>query len=88
MDSVLAPIIVALIGGPIMWLLARLDRNNTKQHGQSIQVLTRVEAKVDRLDSKTDHLDNKVLHIDKKVADVHERVSSLEIKKTTSRSQK
>lgn len=86
MESVLVPIAVAVIGGPIMWLLARLDRNNTKQHGQSIQVLTRVEAKVDRLDFKTDHLDNKVLHIDKKVADVHERVASLEVKKSSPRS--
>lgn len=86
MESVLVPIAVAVIGGPIMWLLARLDRNNTKQHGQSIQVLTRVEAKVDRLDFKTDHLDSKVLHIDKKVADVHERVASLEVKKSSPRS--
>lgn len=85
-SSVFVPIVVAVIGGPIMWLLARLDRNNTKQHGQSIQVLHRVEAKVDRLDLKTDHLDNKVLHIDKKVADVHDRVASLEVKKSSSRS--
>lgn len=81
MEAVFVPIAVAVIAGPLMWVLTKLDRNNTKQHGQSIQVLRRVEAKVDRLDYKTDHLDNKVLHIDKKVADVHERLESLEIHK-------
>lgn len=93
MSSALTPVLVAIIAGPIMWFLARLDRNNTKQHGQSIEVLKRVETKVDRLDSKTDHLDSKVLHIDKKILhvdkkidDVHDRVASLEVKKTSPKS--
>lgn len=74
MESVLVPIAVAVIGGPIMWLLSRLDRNNTKQHDYNMKILSRVESKVDRLDEKSDHLDTKIIHIDQKVADVHERV--------------
>ena len=60
MTGLITAIVVAVIGGPLMWLLARLDRRNTEQHGQSIAVLTRLDQKVDRLDEKVDRLDQKV----------------------------
>lgn len=45
-------IAVALIGGPLMWLLARLDRRNTQQHGSNMVVLERIENKVETLDTR------------------------------------
>jgi hypothetical protein len=41
-EAILVPIAVALIGGPVMWFLHRLDQRNTEQHGQSIKILTEV----------------------------------------------
>jgi archaellum component FlaC len=32
------PIIVALITGPIMWVLIRFDRRNTEQHNKAMEV--------------------------------------------------
>jgi hypothetical protein len=54
MTALITALAVAFIGGPLMWLLARLDRRNTEQHGQSIESLTRLDGKVDRLDAKLD----------------------------------
>jgi hypothetical protein len=42
MEAILVPIAVALIGGPVMWFLHRLDQRNTQQHGQSMKILTEV----------------------------------------------
>jgi hypothetical protein len=44
----------ALVGGPVMWFLARLDRNNTEQHDTSFNKLNEISAKVDKLDSRFD----------------------------------
>ena len=60
MTALITALAVALIGGPLMWLLARLDRRNTKQHDQSINILERLDGKVDRLDGKVDRLDEKL----------------------------
>lgn len=60
MTGLITALAVALIGGPVMWLLARLDRRNTTQHGQSIDILERLDSKVDRLDGKVDRLDGKI----------------------------
>ena len=60
MTTAITAIVVALIAGPLMWLLARLDRRNTRQHGQSIEVLERLDGKVDRLDTKLDRLDTQL----------------------------
>ena len=43
----IVPIVVALIGGPLMWLLHKLDRNNTQQHNENLESLHRLEGKVD-----------------------------------------
>jgi len=66
-SAIYVPIIVALIGGPVMWFLHRFDRRNTKQHGQNMAVLSRVEGKVDRVDGKVDRLDHKVDLLDTRV---------------------
>lgn len=51
------PIVVAVIGGPMMWGLHKLDRSNTKQHNQSLDVLTRIENKIVKLDDRLhDHI--------------------------------
>lgn len=54
------PVVVAVIGGPLMWLLARFDRRNTEQHGENMRILKRVEGKVDRLDTKVDRVDDRL----------------------------
>lgn len=35
-----------------MWVLTRLDRRNTKQHGDNMVVLERIETKVETLDTR------------------------------------
>ena len=53
----LSPIVVAAIGGPIMWMLKRFDERNSRQHAQNMQVLERVESKVDKVvDRLDDHI--------------------------------
>lgn len=67
MEAVYVPILVALISGPLMWLLYRFDRRNTEQHGENMKILNRVENKVDRMDGKVDRLDVKVERLDERV---------------------
>ncbi len=62
MDAYWVPIVVAIIGGPLMWFLARFDRRNSQQHGANMKVLERIEGKVDKVDDRinshiTWHLD-------------------------------
>jgi hypothetical protein len=54
MEAVWVPILVALIGGPVMWFLTRFDRRNTEQHGENQKVLTRIEKKIEHLDGRID----------------------------------
>jgi uncharacterized membrane-anchored protein YhcB (DUF1043 family) len=62
MSEWLIPPIVALISGPLVWLLRRLDRNNTDQHANSMRVLERIETKVDGV--KEDLKDHIEWHLD------------------------
>jgi hypothetical protein len=39
-------IIVALISGPIMWLLYRLEKKNTEQHGSAVELIKSVKKDV------------------------------------------
>lgn len=62
-------IVVAVIGGPLMWVLSRLERRNTEQHNNSMQVLKatqrlveQIDGKVDRVDDKVERLDNRLFH--------------------------
>ena len=48
------PIAVALIGGPVMFMLHRFDKRNTAQHEGNMGVLHRIEGKVDKLDERVD----------------------------------
>jgi|GEM_PF-3954455 len=57
MSEAFAGIVVAVIGGPVMWLLYRLDKRNTHQHGQSMAIIQ--EVKSDVKDVKGDMIDVK-----------------------------
>lgn len=58
MSSWIVPIVVALIGGPLMLLFARFDKRNTQQHGANMKVLERIESKVDQVDERVSgHID-------------------------------
>jgi hypothetical protein len=46
MNPAWASIIVALISGPIMWLLWRLDKRNTEQHGQAVDLIKELKKDV------------------------------------------
>ena len=46
MSAAWSAIIVALITGPIMWVLHRLDKRNTEQHGQAVNLIKEVKRDV------------------------------------------
>ena len=46
MSAIYVPILVALIGGPVMWLLARFDRRNSDQHSNNMNVLNEIKEDV------------------------------------------
>jgi hypothetical protein len=53
----LVPIVVALIGGPMMWGLHRFDKRNSSQHEQNLGMLSRIEFKIEKLDDRIhDHI--------------------------------
>ena len=81
MEPIYIPIAVALIGGPVMWFLSRFDKRNTEQHGANMEILERVETKLDRMDGKVDRVDEKVERLDG-------RVTNLESPKATVRRKK
>lgn len=67
MSAAIAAVAVAVIGGPIMWWLARFDRRNTAQHAENGVTLVRIEDKLDKHDGKLDRLDAKLdRHIEDK----------------------
>jgi len=60
-------VLVAIIGGPIMWLLHRLDKRNTEQHQSNLDKLDVISNKVDDVNNKiTHHIE---WHLDKSHAD-------------------
>lgn len=57
MEAWWLPILVAVIGGPIVAMIQRFDRRNTEQHGENLKALSRIEEKVDKLDDRLyDHI--------------------------------
>lgn len=46
MNAAWSGIIVALISGPLMWILWRLDKRNTKQHGDAVELIKSVKKDV------------------------------------------
>lgn len=66
LEIVVVPISIAIIGGPLMWFLSRLDKNNSSQHNNNMQVLERIEHKVTRIEDKVGKVDDRLnSHIDK-----------------------
>ena len=54
----LVPIIVAIIGGPLVVVVQKLRKENSSQHAEARQLLNLVASKVDKVDSKLDgHID-------------------------------
>lgn len=83
MNAAWSAIIVAVIGGPVMWLLYRLDKRNTEQHGQSIAIIQEVkndvkDMKGDMHDVKSDvrDLKSEVRRIDKAIKPPRQRKSA------------
>lgn len=48
------PVVVAIIGGPVVVVLQRLRRENTTQHAEGRELISRVLYKVDEVGSKID----------------------------------
>lgn len=69
--AVFVPIIVAMIGGPLMWMLHRLDKRNTEQHGNSMNILTGLQQSITEVST-----DVKVMRSDvKSLKKEHKRLS-------------
>ena len=55
MESWIVPILVAIIGGPIMVLMQVLRKENTTQHAEGRELLKQVIQKVDNVGTKIDN---------------------------------
>lgn len=55
MESWIVPIVVAIIGGPIMVLMQVLRKENTVQHAEGRELLREVIQKVDNVGTKIDN---------------------------------
>ena len=54
MENWFVPILVAIIGGPIMFLLSLLRKENKNQHLEGRELVKEVREKVDRIGTKID----------------------------------
>lgn len=54
MEAWLVPIIVAIIGGPIMVVMQKLRNENTSQHAEGQNLLKQVIVKVENIGTKID----------------------------------
>ncbi|CAB4151449.1 hypothetical protein UFOVP587_17 [uncultured Caudovirales phage] len=54
MESWLVPVVVAIIGGPIVVLMQILRKENSNQHAEGRELLKEVISKVDRVGTKID----------------------------------
>jgi len=66
-EAGLAGIVIALIGGPLMWFLRRFDRRNTEQHTQNLTHLEHTRDLVAGIDSKIDRVQEKVDTVDERL---------------------
>lgn len=55
METAIVSVVVALIGGPLMWLLHRLDKRNTEQHQDNLDTLYDIRNRVDDVNNKLTH---------------------------------
>jgi hypothetical protein len=53
-ESIIVPIVVAVIGGPIVVLLSKVRSENTSQHAEARNLLRQVATKVDKVGTKLD----------------------------------
>jgi len=53
-ESIIVPIVVAVIGGPIVVLLSKVRSENTSQHAEARTLLRQVASKVDKVGTKLD----------------------------------
>ena len=60
----LSPIIVALIGGPLMLLIKILDRHNTRQHSQNMDVLQSIKSSVEEVKNEVKEVKDDVKQLD------------------------
>jgi len=51
----IVPIVVALIGGPLVVVVQKLREENTSQHAEARELLHKVAHKVDKVDEKLDN---------------------------------
>jgi len=54
MENILVPIVVALIGGPLVVVIQKLRKENSDQHAEGRALLERVADKVDGVATKLD----------------------------------
>ena len=85
MEPIYIPIVVAMIGGPVMWFLSRFDKRNTDQHNLNMKILNTLDIKSEQMNWKIDKIDDKIDKIDEKVDNIDSRVSSLESTKPRSK---
>jgi hypothetical protein len=51
----LVPVVVAVIGGPLVVVVQSLRKENTSQHAEARELLKMVANKVDKVDDKLDN---------------------------------
>ncbi len=54
METVIVPVVVALITGPVVVLINMMRKENGEQHAEARQLLKQVANKVDKVGSKLD----------------------------------
>jgi hypothetical protein len=65
MTAAWSALLVALISGPLMWVLYRLDKRNTSQHGQAVDLIQSVKHDVKEVKDMQVWMDMKLdKHID------------------------
>lgn len=57
-------VIIALISGPLMWVLYKFEKTNTKQHGKSMAKIEKIENSVFEISRDLSKIDTKIdIHI-------------------------
>jgi hypothetical protein len=60
MDPAWAVVLSALISGPLMWLLYRLEKKNTDQHGKAVDLIKSVKDDVQEVKHMQVWMDKKL----------------------------
>ncbi len=54
METIIVPIVIAIISGPIVVIMSKLRSENSSQHAEARSLLRDIGGKVDRVASKLD----------------------------------